>query len=75
MGRGINIIKEQKIRRSFGGKLDGFISSLEEVHEKRHLKAYLKGTKYFRHGYVTNNFGNREPNYFNVIENWNEITN
>lgn len=59
----------KELRRSFGGKLDGFISSLEEAHEKRHLKAYLKGDKYFRHGFHEN----KEPRMYDVIENWNEV--
>jgi len=65
--RDMSKIEEPKeLTRSFGGKIDGFISSLEEAHEKRHLKAYLKGKKYFRHGF----YENKEPMYYDVIENW-----
>lgn len=66
MGRGIKITKNAS-KRSFGGKLIGFESKGEEAYEKRHLKAYLKGKKVFRCGFDLRG----EPNYFNVIENWN----
>lgn len=37
--------------RSFGGKTEGFESREEAIREKKHLKAYLQGKKYFNYGY------------------------
>ena len=37
--------------RSFGGKLTGFESREEAIREKKHLKAYLTGKKYFNYGF------------------------
>ena len=37
--------------RSFGGKLTGFESREEAIREKKHLKAYLAGKKYFYYGF------------------------
>jgi len=34
--------------RKFGGKVGGFESRDEELFEKAHLKAYLRGKKYFQ---------------------------
>lgn len=35
--------------------------------DKAHLKGYLKGDKYFRHGFRTNQLGKREPVYHDVL--------
>lgn len=67
----IPLLEEVVLKRSFGGKIDNFTSKGEQEFEKRHLKAYLKGVKKFRCGFTTNSLGQREPNWFNVIENWN----
>ena len=37
--------------RSFGGKTEGFESREEAIREKKHLKAYLQGKKYFTCGF------------------------
>jgi len=37
--------------RSFGGKTEGFESREEAIREKKHLKAYLAGKKYFTYGF------------------------
>jgi hypothetical protein len=37
--------------RSFGGKTEGFESREEAIREKKHLKAYLKGKKFFYYGF------------------------
>ena len=64
------INEPKELVRSFGGKINDFSSKGEQEFEKRHLKAYLKGSKQFRCGYITNSNGMREENWFNVIENW-----
>jgi len=38
-------------KRTFGGKLSGFTDRSEANFEKKHLKAYLKGHEFFRHGF------------------------
>ncbi len=65
------MIEEKILKRSFGGKINDFTSKGEQEFEKRHLKAYLKGHKKFRCGFITNGLEQREPNWFDVIENWN----
>jgi len=59
-------IVEVKSLRSFGGKISDFKDKSEKDYEQKHLKAYLKGFKFFRHGFETNG----EPAYFPVIEKW-----
>jgi hypothetical protein len=56
-------------RRSFGGKLDGFIDKYEAHFEQKHLKAYLKGQKYFTYGLDRN----RNPIYHEVKEIWTDV--
>lgn len=72
-------------RRSFGGKLSGFESKDEAMREKKHLKAYLKGKKFYRHGFKTielkenemveamPNWVMRQPNVLPVNEVWTKI--
>ena len=40
----------------------------QNTFDKAHLKAYLKGHKYFNHGFVTNVFGKRERQAHIVLE-------
>lgn len=63
-------INQIPTKRGFGGKLTGFTDKAEKDYEQKHLKAYLKGFKFFRHGFKTNSLEQREPAYFPVIENW-----
>lgn len=68
--------------RSFGGKLNGFESRDEAMKEKKHLKAYLKGKSFYRHGFKTvelkegeqieveSGFNFRQPQIFKVEEIW-----
>lgn len=53
--------------RKFLGKTEGFTDRAEQQHEKRHLKAYLKGDKEFRHGFNKS----KEPLWFPVLEQLN----
>lgn len=39
--------------RKFEGKLSGFDSKEEEIMEKKHLKAYIKGHSHFKNGKIT----------------------
>jgi len=57
----------RELRRSFGGKINGFKDKQERAFEQKHLKAYTKGHKRFRMGLddIT-----REPNWFPVKEVW-----
>lgn len=57
--------------RSFGGKTNGFVNKAEKNSETKHLRAYLKGKKYYRDGFYTNTLGEREPNFVLVKEIWN----
>ncbi len=43
-------VQEVKTRVGFGGKTENFKDKSEQAFEKKHLKAYLKGQKYFYHG-------------------------
>jgi hypothetical protein len=68
--------------RSFGGKVTGFESRDEAMREKKHLKAYLKGHKVYKHGWKTvlldeneavevmPSFTMRQPNILEVNEIW-----
>jgi GTP-dependent phosphoenolpyruvate carboxykinase len=56
-------------RRSFGGKTKDFKDKEERNREKKHLKAYLKGHKFYFHGFVTTPRG-RERAMYKVHENW-----
>lgn len=46
------MIKKEKFKRSFGGKIDGFDNNHEKNYEKAHLKAYLNGNTRFCYGQV-----------------------
>jgi len=59
-------------QRSFGGKTGNFESRVEEKHEKLHLKAYLKGVKFFSNGYKVDENGNRSIAWFDTKEIWGE---
>ena len=48
-------------RRSFGGKLNGFVNNIERALETKHLRAYLKGNPTF----------NFKGQVFKVQEEWN----
>ena len=63
-------IKEAPKRRSFLGKLNGFESKDERNRETKHLKSYLKGYKYYTHGFETVN-GKRERKYYEVQQAFN----
>lgn len=43
-------VEQKKDKRSFGGKTSDFKDKAEQALEQKHLKAYLKGYKVFRHG-------------------------
>lgn len=38
--------------RSFGGILNEFKDAEEKAFQQKHLRAYLNGWEYFRHGYT-----------------------
>jgi hypothetical protein len=58
-------MKEKTPFHLFGGKITDFISKEEKNFEQKHLKAYLKGKKYFRHGFKTlSESGHRVPAWF-----------
>lgn len=63
-------MEQTKLRRYFGGKLDGFSSKEERNFEKKHLKCYKRGDKWFIHGYTIDESGNKKPNIFVVKEEW-----
>ncbi len=54
--------EDQKTRRKFCGKLEGFETKYEANFEKKHLEAYIKGQDYFTYGLNAA----RQPKYFNV---------
>lgn len=57
--------------RRFLGKLTDFESKQERRREKKHLRAYLKGRKFFQDGFEDGNLpGQRIPRYFPVLEKW-----
>lgn len=58
--------------RTFGGKLDNFISIQERRFEQKHLKAYLRGDKYFSYGTKINENGIKIPMWFQTKINNNE---
>lgn len=66
----ISSIEEIPKIRNFGGKLTGFESREDENHEKKHLKAYLKGAKMFRNGFYRDFNNQLQPRWFDVIEIW-----
>lgn len=49
--QGKELLPEPKRRRRFLGKTKDFESKEERNFEKAHLKAYLKGKKFFNHGF------------------------
>ena len=54
--------------RKFLGKLMN-LSKNERSFEKKHLKGYLKGSKYFRYGF---NSITKEPEYYKVLQSYKE---
>jgi hypothetical protein len=62
-------INNPKLIRNFGGKIDGFKNKEERNFEKKHLKAYLKGDRQFRNGYLNTEAG-RQINWAIVKELW-----
>lgn len=64
------IESEKPLRRQFGGKLNGFENNKEANFEKAHLKAYLKGHKFYHHGIMRTVTGERKPILRAVQENW-----
>jgi hypothetical protein len=52
----------------FGGKLSGFINTAEEQFEKRHLRAYIKGRKWFQCGFKADpTTGRKIPQFYEVL--------
>lgn len=66
---GATVVTKGK-RRSFGGKITGFKNKAERASETKHLKAYLKGKKQYKDGYITLPNGRRVENFQPVKENW-----
>lgn len=64
--------KDEVLVRRFGGKISGFKDNAEANFEKKHLKAYLKGDKYFRHGFKDED-DIRVPAYHKVKEEWKKV--
>jgi hypothetical protein len=67
--------KSGNLVRRFGGKLSGFKDNRERQFEKKHIKAYLNGDRYFRFGFtdVTDKEGNvtgREIAWHKTKEKW-----
>lgn len=60
-------IKEELKRRTFTGKLSGFISKIERNGQKKALNAYLAGKNYYIFG--TNSITGK-PNIIPVPEKW-----
>ena len=58
---------KKELKRSFGGKLSGFVDRQEEAIEKKHLASYLKGQMYFKHGIDEKS---KKPKWFTVNEIW-----
>lgn len=56
--------------RTFGGKLTDFANKAERSFEQKHLKNYLKGAQYFRHGYKLTESGKKVPALYVVVEKW-----
>lgn len=56
----------EKLERSFGGKTEGFKNKEEQRFEQKHLKAYLRGDKFFKFGYDKNGY----PIFHKVNEIW-----
>jgi len=45
------IVIEEKAPRKFLGKTSSFLNKKERNSEKKHLKAYLRGNKYWANGF------------------------
>lgn len=63
----------QRYKRVFLGKTESFESREERAREKAHLKAYLKGKKWFRYGSIVNAVGITEPSTFLVRYDFEKI--
>lgn len=59
-----------ELRRSFGGKTEGFVDKEERAFEKAHLAAYLKGRTHFGYGYFYEKIGIRHPCLHKVQTIW-----
>jgi len=74
-------MKKQPVRKvegNFGGKTKNFEDKLDEngkiiktwkeerTFEQKHLKAYLQGREFFRHGFTKDEHGYSHPNWFMV---------
>jgi hypothetical protein len=65
--------KSDEHNRSFGGKVKDFSDKDERTKEKKHLKAYLRGRFFYRHGLESFMVGEREmlkPMVHEVKEVW-----
>lgn len=57
------VIAKEKPKRAFGGKTENFKDKEERNREKKHLKAYLKGQRYFFHGFEETITGRKSIRY------------
>lgn len=48
---------KSNITRTFNGKLDNFVSKEESTHEKKMLRAYLRGDTHFQNGWINIRMG------------------
>jgi len=62
----MSVEKQKQVRAGFGGKLTGFKNTAERNFEKAHLRAYLRGRRWFAHGFRTNKQGERQGDYYSV---------
>lgn len=73
-----NLESHKMYSRRFGGKIDGFADSDERRREKKHLKAYLRGDKFYTDGYKDSEpdkdgVTTRIPNWLPVEEEFVEV--
>lgn len=62
---------EPETKRRFLGKTENFSSKEEQAHEKKHLKAYLKGAKRFKSYKWDNTLLRNKLSWYPVLEELN----
>jgi len=63
-------MSNNKQRRLFLGKTEGFKDKQERSYYQKMLKAYLKGHEYFRYGTKVTNIGQVVPNMVSVQQKY-----
>lgn len=59
---------KQKITRTFDGKIDNFIDKEDARHQKKMLRAYLRGDTHFQNGWI--NLKMKMPKLFKVEQTY-----